>query len=176
MPNKIYEFCSSKGIVVSPYDGEVHEGESITISTKAKDNGTPLDMHKQEEHVATWYPLHRSALQDQVDLVSMVQKLLQKAPDVKDVQVWKALRYKGTSVSIFMNCSNASARAAVKHLQQHGTASLWTRDRVAKQRERDAAVRMSAMTREETIGDVVASTKLVEKLQAMIGAGKSKNL
>ena len=107
-------------------------------------------------------------------MLAMVRKVLQKAPDLKDLHVWKALVYKGTSVSIFMSCSNGSARAAVMQLQKHGAASLWDKERVAKQREKDASVRMKAISREEVIGDVEASQRLVDRLERMISAGTSR--
>ena len=72
-----------------------------------------------------------------------------------------------------MNCSNASARVAVMQLQKHGTASLWDKERVDKQREKDTSVRMKAISREDAIGDVVASQRLVDRLERTISAGTS---
>ena len=80
MPNRTFEFCSSNGALVSPYVGEVREGDAITISIIAKDNGTPGDVHTEEKHVITWYPRHLSALQDKADVLAMVRKVLQRLP------------------------------------------------------------------------------------------------
>ena len=107
----------------------------------------------------------------QGNLVAIVRKVLQDAPvhNFEDSHVWKATWCKRTSVKIFLKCSGRIANAVVVHLAKHGGASLWKRESVARQIERDALAPMQAVSQEKKVAIGKAQSN-VKELVAMMAS------